>query len=145
MERYSLETGEKIDRVEGEWLEYHSELRIENQQMYQYWAGFLRAFDLTTGKTLWVRELGIERDWKGGTKGHCPMDIQGGVISICADDGFIYLVNAEDGSIRDRTGYGGVHRSSPAYIFGDRVIVHDSRRISSMRPHTTWEKMNPFF
>jgi outer membrane protein assembly factor BamB len=128
-----------------EWLEQHSEMRFEDQTMYQYWMGYLRAFDLATGRTRWVSELGIEVGWKGQTKDHCPMDIQGGVISIGADDGFIYLVNADDGRIRDRTGYGGVHRSSPAFIFGDEVIIADSTRIVSMRPHSFWERMNPFF
>jgi outer membrane protein assembly factor BamB len=145
MDLYSIQTGEKLDSTEGEWLEYFSEMQFENQRMYQYWRGYLRAFDLTTGKTIWVRELGIDVGWKGNTDGHCPMHIVDGVISIGADDGFIYLVNAEDGSIRARTGYGGSHRSTPAFIFGDGVIVHDSTNIVSMRPHSFWEKMNPFF
>jgi outer membrane protein assembly factor BamB len=144
MDVYSLQTGEKIDSIEGEWLEHYSEMRFKDQTMYQYRRGFLRAFDLATGKTVWVRELGIEVGVKGITKGHCPMDIRGGVISIGADDGFIYLVNTEDGSIRGRTGYGMHHRSSPAFIFGDEVIVHDPGRIVSMRPHNFWERMNPF-
>ena len=105
MDVYSLQTGEKLASIVGEWGEWspHCGSRhFDNQIMYQYCLGTLSAFDLETGKPIWTSELGIERGVKGNTRGYRAIDLQGGVISVGADDGFIYLVNAKDGEIRGR-------------------------------------------
>jgi len=145
MDVYSLEAGEKFENVEGEWLKRPTEMQVENQRMYQYRAGFLRAFDLTSGKTIWVRNLGIKKDLRES-------------YARPSSDGHprrrhfnwrrrrIHLSRE-----RRRWEYSRSHRIRgihffdwPAFIFGDGVILSDQMKIVIMRPHSIRERSNPF-
>jgi len=142
---YSLVTGEWLERIEAEWWPDGYLRHLEKHVMYEYRGGNLGAFSMETGKRIWTSELGEKKNWKHQTRGNRGIDIRGDVLSIGSGDGYIYLVNTEDGKIRGRTGYGGYHTGGPAYIFGDAVILIDHDSIVRFRPHyTIWEKLNPF-